>query len=222
MKIDKFRTLVQSVLREVKEERKKTSDKNNYLDGTDSQYKQNVNNDVDTTVESLVSKIKTVVSRIDKKITVKLDDHNDIMVVFVGVFTIRVRPNWSGNFNIEAYRNMTDRVYAVGLTDNQIIDFIKVNFNKNQDSYIQTAYNKIIKNRKDATKKDKDLPKTEIVKVKELTKTEKVKTSGENKQTPSDPMETVDAKKLELQSDHKVEKNKEMPKIQKMIKRENA
>ena len=227
MKKDAFRQFVRSIILEVKKEKEKDPDKegkgkkNSYLDNEKPKYRRDVDNEASKTVNKLVTRIKTVVSGIDKGIKVVLDDHNDIMVTNPGMFKIRVKPKWSGMFDVEAYRNMSDRIYAIGLSNEQVLNFIRVNFvEEGKKSYVQTAHDKAIDQTKDASKRPKDLPKGEKVKEKEVPDKEVEDAVSDKKDQPNAPMSVITDKDVERQEDHGVEKNKEMPKIQKMVKKE--
>lgn len=225
-----FKSLVKEIILEVKKEKKdqedssylKKKDKDtDYLNGEKSKYRKDVDNDPSKTVDSLVKKIAGAVKKIDSKITVILDDHNDISIKLDGVFSIRVKPKFSGNYDVEAFRNMSDRIYAIGLDGDQVLNFIRVNFAVSKKSYVQTAYDKSMDNMIDSsTKKAKELPKGSGVKEKEVSEKDKEDAVTDKKDQPDSPMTPVNEKNIEKQSDHSVEKNKEMPKIQKMVKKE--
>lgn len=231
MNKESFRHFVKSILLEVKKERSGKKDSNSdekpnknqsYLDNESTKYKRDINNDPNETLKKMVSKIKTAVAKISKGISVNLDDHNDITVLNPGLFKIRVKPKWSGMFDVEAYVNMSDRVYAIGLNASQVLDFIKVNFAQEggRKSYVQTAYDTAINQTKDASKRAKDLPQGEKVKEKEVPDKEIEDAVSDKKDNPDAPMSVITDKNVVRQEDHDVEKNKEMPKIQKMIKKE--
>lgn len=224
MNKNQFRNFVKEIILEVKKEKsekeelpylEKKDGTTNYLNGEKSKYKKNIDNKPNHTAHALLAKIEKAVKKIGDDISVKLDDHNDITVILPGMFRIRVRPNWSNNYNVEAFRNMSDRVYAVGLDDKQVLNFIKVNFAANKKSCQQKSYDKSMDNLKDKTdKKATELPKTEKVDEKDVPAKEKEESEDEQ----DAPMSVAEEPKR--QEEYGVEKNKEMPKIQKMIKKE--
>lgn len=228
MNKDEFRNLVKSVILEVKQEKAKEPDymkrkdrKNSYLNGERSKYKKNVDNKPNKTVHALLDKIVKAVKPIDDNIEAILDDNNDISVRLPGVFRIRVRPNWTNNYNVEAFRNMSDRVYAVGLDDKQVMDFIRVNFAANKKGYVQSAYDKAMDQTKDKTeKKVKELPKTEPVKNLEPTEKEKEEAISSDVDKQDDPLKV--AEEPERQEDHGVEKAKNMAKAVAMSKKDGT
>jgi hypothetical protein len=228
MKKDEFKNFVKSIILEVKKEKetpdsekKKSKKDSNYLNQEKSKYRDNVDNDKDNTVQKLISQIKPIVKKIHKDTTVFLDDHNDIMVRYPGMFSIRINPKWSGMFDVEGFRNMSDRVYAIGLSNEQVIDFIKKNFTGDNKSYVQMAYDKVKDQTVDATKrKVKDLPKGETVKHMEVDEDDIEKSVTDKKDEPDAQMSVVNDKDVKRQEDFDVQKNKQMPKIQKMIKKE--
>jgi hypothetical protein len=225
-----FKSLVREIILEVKKEKKNQDDstylkkkdkETDYLNGEKDKYRKDVDNDPSKTVDSLVKKISGAVKKIDAKITVELDDHNDISIRLAGVFSIRVKPKFSGNYDVEAFRNMSDRIYAIGLDGDQVLNFIRVNFAISKKSYVQSAYDKSMSNLEDnSKKKSKELPKGDAVKEKEVSNKDKEDAVTDKKDQPDSPMSVVDEKDIERQADHNVEKNKEMPKIQKMVKKE--
>lgn len=230
MKKSEFKKFVKTVLLEVKKDRsaKDDSSKKNkkvssdYLKNETPKYRDDVDNDPDETPKKLVKSIRPIVNKIGKNIEVYRDDHGDVVVKQPGVFYIRINPKWDGIFDVEAYKNLTDRIYAPSLNYDQVIDFIKVNFiNSSKKSYVQTAFDKVRQNLKDnSDKKSKELPKSNAVKEKTVSEKDTEDAVANKKDDPSSPMAPVDVKKVELQSDHGVEKNPEMKKIQKMIKKE--
>jgi hypothetical protein len=228
MNKDEFRNLVKSVILEVKQEKKDGSPymkrkdgPNSYLNGEKSKYQRNVDNKSNKTVHALLDKITKLVNPIDPNIECILDDHNDISVRLPGVFRIRIAPHWSNNYNVEAFRNMSDRVYAIGLNDKQVMDFIRVNFVANKKGYVQSAYDKAMDQTKDKTeKKAKEIPKTEPVK--NLDPTEKEKEAGISNDVDKQDEPMKVAEEPERQEDHGVEKAKNMAKSMAMSKRDGT
>lgn len=222
MNKEQFRQYVKSILLEVKKEKDSDDRKNpkskNYLDSIDSKYKRDIEGDFGDTSAKLVQQIEKIVKKIDKQATCVLDDHNDITAVLPGEFRIRISPKGASLFNVEAFRNMTDRVYAVALSQEQIIDFVKVNFAVRKKGYVQSAYDKSMENMKDASdKKSKELPKGETVKTIEIPEKDKEDAVTDKKDLPDAPMSPAEEPKR--QEDHDVEKAKNMAKAQKMSKK---
>jgi hypothetical protein len=217
-----FRQYIKSILLEVKKERvdgnKKEPNVKNYLDSTQSKYTANVDRDHKNSGEKLSQEVERIVKKIDKNATCILDDHNDITASLSGEFKIRISPVGADLFNVEAYRNMTDRVYAISLSKEQVIDFVKVNFSVRKKGYVQSAYDKSMENMKDASeKKSKELPKGEPVKPIEVTDKDVEDAVTDKKDLPNAPMSPVVEPKR--QGDHDVEKSKNMAKAQKMSKK---
>lgn len=222
MNKEQFRQYVKSILLEVKKEKddgdKKDSKSKDYLDNTESKYKRDVDGDFNNTSARLVQQIEKIVRKIDKNASVVLDDHNDVTAILPGEFRIRVSPVGASLFNVEAYKNMTDRVYAIALSNEQVIDFVKANFVARKKGYVQSAYDKSMENMKDASeKKSKELPKGEPVKPVEVTDKEKEDAVTDEKDLPDAPMYPSEEPKR--QEDHGVEKAKNMAKAQKMAKK---
>lgn len=231
MKINEFKNFVRSIISESKkkksdedsEKKEKTAIAKDYLDQETSKYRKDIDNEPSENIHKLLASIRAVVNKIGKKIEVFKDDHNDIMVRQAGIFYIRINPKWFGSFDVEAYRNLSDRIIAVGLNYTQLINFIKVNFSDKKASYVQTAYNKSKENLEDrSVKKAKELPKTEPVKNKEVPAKEKEDAVTDKDDEPNAPMAAVEEKDIKRQEDYGVEKNKRMAPMQKMIKKENG
>jgi hypothetical protein len=136
MKKDQLKTLIKSIITEVK------SVKSDNKQSTTTTFNRDVDNNVDKTAESLVGSIKTTVKKINKSITVEVTSKNDIMVCLSGSFYIKIVPKWSNNYDVEAYRNMSDRIFAPGLDDKRVLEFIKANFSENKSSYVKSSYDK--------------------------------------------------------------------------------
>jgi predicted dienelactone hydrolase len=227
MKKDEFRNIVKSIILEVKKEKKSEVDdtkpekNSDYLDQETPKYRRDLDNDPNKTSTKLLASIRPIVNKLGKNIQVVMNDNRDIMVKQPGIFSILIKPKWAGMFDVEAFRNMTDRVYAVGLSYEQVINFIKVNFASENKSYVQKAYDKAKDQTEDSTKKKaKELPKTEPVKYMKVADKDIEDAVTDKNDQPDSQMSTVKEKDMERQEDHSVEKNKEMPKVQKMIKKE--
>lgn len=222
MNKEQFRQYVKSILLEVKKEKdsgdKKDPKSKDYLDSTEPKYKRDVDGDFGDTSAKLLQQIERLVKKIDKQASAVLDDHNDITAILPGEFKIRITPTGASLFNVEAFRNMTDRVYAIALSKEQVIDFVKANFVARKKGYVQSAYDKSMENMKDASeKKAKDLPKGEPVKAIEVPEKEKEDAVTDKKDLPDAPMSPAEEPKR--QEDHDVEKAKNMAKAQKMSKK---
>lgn len=222
MKKPEFRQFIKNILLEVKNEKAQSDDtekkkSKDYLDSTDSKFKQKVDGGFNDTSEKLLQQIIKVVKSIDKNANATLDDHNDITAILPGTFRIRISARGAGTFNVEAFRNMTDRVYAIALSKEQVLDFVKVNFATSKKGYVQSAYDKSLENLKDKSeKKAKELPKGNAVKQIDVSDKDKEDLGKEHDQSAA--LEAVED--VERQEDHGIEKNKQMPKIQKAIKKE--
>jgi hypothetical protein len=222
MNKEEFRNYVKSIILEVKKEKSdddKESKSKDYLDNTKSKYKKDVDADFANTSQRLTQQIERIVKKIDKNATCVLDDHNDITATLAGEFKIRINPVGAELFNVEAYRNMSDRIYAIALSKEQVIDFVKVNFVAEKTGYVQSAYNKSMENLKDKSeKKSKDLPKTEPVDNKNVSDKDIEDAVTDKKDLPDAPLSPADEPKR--QEEFKAEKPKNMAKAMKMAKKE--
>lgn len=223
MNKEQFRQYVKSIILEVKKEKyngeKKDLKSKDYLNNTDSKYKRDVDGNYGETSEKLVQQIERIVKKIDKQATCVLDDHNDITAILPGEFRIRISSKGASLFNVEAFRNMTDKVYAISLSPEQVIDFVKVNFSVRKKGYVQSAYDKTRDNMKDnSEKKSKELPKRETIKTIEVPTKDVEDAVTDKKDLPDAPMSPADEPKR--QEDHGVEKSKNMSKSVRMAHKE--
>ena len=225
MKKDEFRNFIKSIILEVKKEKTDSADtekkdkSSNYLDSTKSKYKSDVTPDIKDTAEGLLPRITRIVRRIDKNASVVADDHNDITAILSGMFRIRISPRGAGLYNVEAYRDMSDRVYAIALSKEQVIDFVKVNFSVKKKGYVQTAYDKSLGHLKDDSKKrSKELPKGEPVKNREVPDKDVEDAVTDKKDLPDAPMSPTENPKR--QEEYAAAKPKNMAKAVAMSKRD--
>lgn len=217
MKKEEFQKFVKSIILEVKKEKK---DSVLWGDSTASKYRSDIERDSDTDASTkLVDEIDKIVKKIDKSASCVLDDHNDITAILPGVFRIRIAPKGAGIFDVEAFRNMTDRVYAIALSKEQIIDFVKVNFAAKKKGYVQSAFDKSRENAKDAgDKRSKDLPKSEPVDHKKVPDKDIEDAVKDKKDTPNVQMSL--AEKPKRQEEYGVEKPENMKKAVAMSKKD--
>jgi hypothetical protein len=98
----------------------------------------------------LVDEIRKMVEGIDKSYVVGWDDHDDISIKAGDLFKVRIIPRWEANYDIESYVRNEDRFYYVNRSWDQVKEFVKKNFSKLKDSYLNQAAEKG-KTPKDAT-----------------------------------------------------------------------
>jgi hypothetical protein len=206
-----FRKMVKEAINEAKKSRKEKSKpipKDSQQQ--DRAYQGDRRNagkvDKSNTTDAKVEELTKIAQKAYKGSTVFFDDHKDIRVEAKNKLSIRINEKYENNFDVEAFKNMTDRIYAIGLTYDQLKDFIKVNLEKIEDlDYVGSAHKKVDDNREDKSKKKADGPiKTEPVKQVEVPKKEKEEPTKEDK--PDKPMEDADAEDVKKQSDFKAAK----------------
>ena len=221
MKKNEFHNFVKSIILEVKKEKKVSDEKEkskDYLNNEEPKYKRDVDKKHDESTSKLIKSIRAIVNKIGKGINVVGDVRGNVVVEMPEMFYVKITPKWSGIYDVEAFKDLTDRIYAVGLSYQQILDFIKVNFSKDKTGYVQSAYDKSMNNIKDSSeKKSKDLPKGEVVKHKEVFNKDKEDLSKDHDQSNS--LETIKEKDIERQEDHGIEKPKTMSSAVKMSKK---
>lgn len=217
---NEFRELVSQIITEVKNDSKLVKDPTpptDYKDVETNKYQRDVTTDTGESSSKLVNDVKNALKKVNPEVTVQLDDHNDVTAILPGVFKIRISAKWSGVFNVEAYKNMTDRVYAIGLNYQQVLDFVKVNFStKKRAGYVQTAYDTGTAGQKDnSEKRDSSIPKGEPIDKKEVPS----KDIEKNDDAPGAPMEPVKDKALDQNKDVTTKKPDAMKKAQTMSKK---
>ena len=101
-----------------------------------------------------------------------------------------------------AYKNDTDRTKKIGLTYDQVKEFLKSYLKGDNENYLNTAYNKAAENSIDKEKKKNqgDGPQKTDAKVEDAVE--------KKEDLPDQPMQDVNLKKVEKQSDHSVKGEK--------------
>lgn len=159
---------------------------------------------IEMSQEELVDDLRKTCEDIDKDITVVLDDHRDISVMFKDLFNVRITQRWENNFNIVAFTRNEDRIIAIGLTWDQTKDFVKYNFEEAKETYVDGAKAKVDDNRKDKVDKS-DLPQKGKPKVINLPDdARKMKSMNDEEDNPDKPMREVGDFKKQL--DHKAKR----------------
>lgn len=168
--------------------------------------------------ESLLDDLSKAVSEFKDMVTVKWDDHDDLMVNARDLKFIRISPRWTDSYVIEMMTRNDDRVWVTGQSWEQVKEFVKLNLKdlNKQPSAVEKAYDKSYRNREDqVTSPDKGLPQKDKPKIKPLTSEDTDKTKNKDKNyteddvkdkedLPDRPMKEVgDVKK---QIDYKVQK----------------
>jgi hypothetical protein len=105
--------------------------------------------------DQIMDKLSKSVKSIDKNIIVSFDDNKDFNVERPQAFRVRISPRWENNFDVEAMIEGNDRIKIVGLTIDQVIDFIKVNFTDSVKDVKKKSYEKVVDQTKDVSNKPK-------------------------------------------------------------------
>ena len=87
MKKTELKTLIKSIISEVKSVKKEKKNDT-------SEFRRDTDKKKDTTVESLVKSIEKAVGKINKNITVSVNEKNDVLVSLSGVYYINIVPKW--------------------------------------------------------------------------------------------------------------------------------
>jgi len=105
--------------------------------------------------EEILKKLSAAAKSIDPKVIVSFDDHKDFNVEVPQAFRVRISPRWENNFDVEAFVESNDRIKVIGLTLDQVIDFIKTNFKDKVKDNVKKSFDKVDDQKKDKTKTPK-------------------------------------------------------------------
>lgn len=157
---------------------------------------------------------EAVVSWINKDFTIEVPGPQS--------FRIRVMPRWENNFDVEAWIKNNDRIKIIGLTLDQVVDFIKENFHDGKQSDVkEKEYVKAVDQTKDVTKNPKpDVDGTKGVKEYKPEKNTKDMTEKEE-DLPGSPMKEVNVDNLKKQREYSGNqvKLKKQPTDKELVKR---
>lgn len=206
MKIDQLRTLISEGIQEVLAERKKRLDERNKISGLLKKLVMEVieekNAEFDKTCSQIEEELDKEAKKINKSYSVTKNDAGNFELCGCDPYHVHVRPRWNNSFEILAYKDKTDRTKKIGLTYDEVKDFIKSYLTNDKENYLNTAYNKAAENSLDKEKKKKqeDGPQKTDVKV--------VDAVEKKEDLPDQPMQDVNLKKVEKQSDHSLKGEK--------------
>lgn len=148
--------------------------------------------------KEIESQLDKEVKKINKDYSIKLNDAGNFELCECDPYHVDVRPRWEDNFEVLAYKDSSDRTKKIGLSLEEVVEFLKEYLKEGQKNYVDSAYQKSVDNSKDKElkKKKEDGPQeTE----------EKVENAVEKKEDlPDQPMQDVNLKKIEKQSDHSI------------------
>lgn len=177
----KFKSALKKIITEVLEDRRKEFEK--------------------TCVE-IVEELDKEAKKINKSYSVTKNDAGNFELCGCEPNHIFIRPRWNNNFEILTYKDQSDRTKKIGLSYEDVIKFIKETLSSEDDNYVHKAYNKSAKNSVDKEKKknqgdkpqETDEPVVDMVEKKE--------------DMPDQPMQDVNLKKVEKQTDHSLKGEK--------------
>lgn len=135
MKQGKLQSLIRQVLKEEIEKREESEErvpckKDNEITPHRQEKKTKI---------ELVDELRKIVDGIDKSYVTGWDDHDDISIKAGDLFKVRIIPRWEANYDIESYVRNEDRFYYVNRSWDQVKEFVKKNFSKLKDSYLNKA-----------------------------------------------------------------------------------
>lgn len=206
MKIDQLRTLISEGIQEVLAERKKRLDERHKMSNLLKKLVMEVIEEKSAEFEKTCSQIEEELDKDAKKInknySVKKNDAGNFELCGCDPYHIHVRPRWNNSFEVLAYKDKTDRTKKIGLNYDEVREFLKSYLTSDKENYLNTAYNKAAENSVDKEKKKNQGDKPQET-------DEKVVDAVEKKEDlPDQPMQDVNLKKVEKQSDHSVKGEK--------------
>jgi hypothetical protein len=205
---DKLKSIIKKMIRESVEAGEIKKDKKTKDDSFDPQdVKDRVAIEKDRpegkSFEEILKKLESVAKAIDPKVIVTFDDHKDFNVEVPQAFRVRISPRWENNFDVEAFVESNDRIKVIGLTLDQVVDFLKQNFTEKVKDNVQKSVDKVDANRKDQVKEPS--PGIDSSKgIKQFKPEKKTKDAVEkDEDLPGAPMAEVEVDKLKHQRDYK-------------------
>jgi hypothetical protein len=204
MKINELRDLVKKNLQLVLEERKtkklKEQQLKNSLSSLISEVMDEKKRDFEKTFDDIVEKLSSSVNKLNKSYAFSMNDAGNFSMCGCEPYHIDVRPRWYNNFEVLAYKDTSDRTKKVGLDFDGVIEFLKDYLTTDGQNYVDTAFNKSVDNSKDKEDK-KSKGGTEF-------DTEADDAVEKKEDMPDQPLQQVQIKKIEKQSDHSVKGEK--------------
>lgn len=209
MKIDQLRTLISEGIKEVIAERQVQKQRLEEKRKIASRIKEIISEvieeksaEFEKTCTEIEEELNKEAVKINKSYSVKKNDAGNFELCGCEPYHIHVRPRWNNSFEVLAYKDKTDRTKKIGLTYDEVKEFIKDYLNADKENYVNSAYNKAAENSIDKEKKKNQGDKPQETDEKVVDAVEK------EEDLPDKPMQDVNLKKIEKQSDHSVKGEK--------------
>ena len=145
---------------------------------------------------------------------------NFIVIDAGELFTVRINERWENNFDVTAMIRLQDRVKAIGLSWQQVKDFVKANFSDVAKSYVTKSKDKAIDNGEDKVPaRDSDLADTSVpakqapLKPAEDGDGEAEDMVKDKEDEPSAQMKQVTEPREDPETKNKADDNKTTPKV---------
>jgi hypothetical protein len=205
MKLDDLRTLVKEGLQTALAERQKNAEKEkvkSVLKRVISEVLEERHREFEMTCVEICEDLDKEAKKINKSYNVTKNDAGNFELCGCEPHHIFVRPRWNNNFEVLAYKDNSDRTKKIGISYKDVVKFIKETLTVEKDNYVDSAYNKSAENSVDKEKKKNQGDKPQET-------DEKVVDAVEKKEDlPDQPMQDVNLKKVEKQSDHSLKGEK--------------
>jgi len=202
MKINHLQQIITECFESVLEERQKKQKVATALKKLVMEVIEEKKANFEKTCLEIQEELDKEVKKIDKKYSVVKNDAGNFEMCGCDPHHIFVRPRWYNNFEVLAFKNKTDRTKKIGLSYDEVKEFLKATLNNTDQNYVNKAYNKAAENSVDKEKKKNqgDGPQKTDVKVEDAVE--------KKEDLPDQPMQDVNLKKVEKQVDHSVKGEK--------------
>lgn len=160
--------------------------------------------------------IEQLSNYIGKPIT--LDDAGNYNVCECEPYHVSLRPIVHDIFDVEAFKDNTDRTKKLYLKFDDLKKFVKEYLNSEQLNYVDSAYEKVVDNTKDKEGGDKTADRIVVNSKGQPVATEKMKSMNKEEDDPTQPMKEVG--KFEKMSEYEDKKpNYTIPKLPKDVQK---
>jgi hypothetical protein len=124
---ESLRPLIKSVLKEISNITTPEPDKEE-KEKVQKGYAKDGNQRNENTNHEMKEQLNKIVKELNSDWQAFWDDHNQLIVSANNLLYVRIVPKFENNFDIDAMVKLVDRVRVIGVTWEQVKDFVKANF----------------------------------------------------------------------------------------------
>ena len=132
MKIDQLRQLISESIKEViaerKEQKKRVDEHKKFatlMKGLIAEVIQEKSAEFEKTCKEIEEELNKEAQKINKNYSVTKNDAGNFELCGCEPYHIHVRPRWNNSFEVLAYKDKTDRTKKIGLTYDEVKEFVK-------------------------------------------------------------------------------------------------